>query len=139
MIEKMAYVYKYVHKPDDVVVYVGIIKRKTDFVQRFREHKYDYWFCLGPWEIYYFKTETDSEAELLERHLINLYHTDIFFNKKKTSLGLCPYIDESAIAWAKFVSADKTLFSSETVIEFNALEKRDHELTESISGEAQWL
>lgn len=88
----MPYVYKYTDKTDKKVKYIGIIKKDSNFPNRFQQHKKDWWYSEGDWLISYIEVSTQTDAEALEAHLIEYYKTTKFYNRAKAGWGLSVYL-----------------------------------------------
>lgn len=106
----MAVVYKYTDLSDNIVKYVGIVwSDNRTLSQRVSEHKNDDWYIGRKWKIEYIKRniKTRSDAELIESHYISKYHTDMFFNKRKSGWGESQFIDGED-EWILFLSEEET-------------------------------
>lgn len=99
----MPFVYRYTDRNDGKVKYVGIIKKDSNFPGRFAGHKSDDWADEGDWKIEFFRVPTQSDAEMLEAHLIAFYKTYMYNNKSKGNWGLCSYAPkEKDLQWEEF-------------------------------------
>ena len=99
----MPFVYRDTDRDDGKVKYVGIIKKDSNFPGRFAGHKSDDWADKGRWKIEYFRVLTQSDAEMLEAHLIAKYGTYNFYNKSKGNWGLCSYAPkEKDLQWQEY-------------------------------------
>lgn len=96
----MPYVYKYTDLKDNQVKYIGIIKKDSNFPARFYQHKRDWWHAEGEWSISYIEVATQTDAEMLEAHLIEFYNTTKFYNRAKAGWGLSSYLpDADTLEW----------------------------------------
>ena len=113
----MAYVYKYTDKNDGVVKYVGIIRKESNFPKRFQQHKSDSWANDGDWEISYIEVSSTTDAEALEGHFITLYETDSYYNKSKSTWGVCSFAPEN-LTWKVWTGQGnkKSLLNTEAVL-----------------------
>lgn len=92
-------VYRYIDKTDGVTKYVGIT-RETAIKQRLSVHAAkDRWKYKGTWRIEYFECENQSEAEAFESHLIALYETGKYYNKRKVGWGINQYLPSVEERW----------------------------------------
>lgn len=105
----MPYVYRYTDKKDIKVKYIGIIKKESNFPNRFKQHLVDSWYDKGLWRIDYVKVATITDAEALEGHFIWFYRTDKYYNTAKTSWGKCSFApNPNELDWIKY--EDRSIF-----------------------------
>ncbi len=108
----MPYVYKYVNRQTKDVEYVGIVKKESNFPNRFLQHKNDSWYEFGKYDIYFAEVESGTDAEALEGHFIKLYGSDRFHNIKKTKdWGICSFAPE-----VKWVLYDPSMYYTQEQI-----------------------
>lgn len=119
-------VYRYIDENDGIIKYVGIVYGNSRTLeQRVKEHRKDEWYNFGIWRIEYFSDglQTRSDCEIWEGHLIAKYKTSDWYNKAKTSWGICKYLPQEP-EWLVYMVEDeenkiveKNDEHSETVIE----------------------
>lgn len=98
----MAYVYRYRDLTDGIIKYIGIIAKESNFPRRFAQHQYDKAFKGKHWEISYIKVLSKCDAEALEGHFINKYHTYNWLNKAKSDWGQLTFAEEANFDWIPF-------------------------------------
>lgn len=90
------YVYKYTDLNDNIIKYVGIVwSPNRTLKQRVNEHfKYDSWCKNKKWKIEYIEKNinTRTDAEYFEAHYVSLFHTDKWYNEKKSGWGISSYL-----------------------------------------------
>lgn len=96
----MPYIYKYIDTADDVVKYVGIIRKDSNFPNRFKQHKRDEWYSTAKWRIEFCEVNSVCEAEALEGHFISLYQSNDWFNIAKSEWGQLSFAPD--IEWQVF-------------------------------------
>lgn len=116
----MGCVYRYTDLNDNIIKYVGISKNKRSLINRITNHQSDYWYSFSDkWKIEFidlgevFNAPSRTDMEYFEAHLINLYETGKYGNKKhKVGWGVSnllpeikddmwePYIE--GYVWKKF-------------------------------------
>lgn len=97
----MPYIYKYTDEEDNIVKYVGIIRKDSNFPNRFYQHISDTWYSGTDWKIEYAYYESVTDVEMLEGHLIAFYGTSDWYNKAKSNWGLSSF--KFKIPWVKYV------------------------------------
>ena len=113
----MPYVYKYTDLKDNQVKYIGIIKKEGNFPKRFTQHQGDWWYSKGDWVISYVKVPTQTDAEMLEAHLIEYYDTAKFYNRAKSGWGLSSYLpDAEEMEWIQVESKREAICPTDTSI-----------------------
>lgn len=118
-------VYRYIDENDDIIKYVGIVYGDSRTLeQRVKEHQKDEWYNFGIWRIEYFSEglQTRSDCEIWEGHLITKYKTNNWYNKAKTSWGICKYLPQEP-EWLTYIVEDR---------ESKVVEKND-EFSENIT------
>lgn len=92
----IGYVYRYTDLNDNIIKYVGIVwSDNRTLSQRIREHElYDDWCKNKKWKIEYLyeNINTRTDAEYIESHYISLYHTDKYYNIKKSGWGTSNFV-----------------------------------------------
>lgn len=97
--ERTMCVYRYTDIYDGVIKYVGIVRKGT-LASRIAGHSVDDGWCKNrDWFIEYFPCESKSEIEAFESHLIALYGTDKYYNKKKAGWGINRFLPNVEEWW----------------------------------------
>ena len=97
--EKTLCVYRYTDVEEEIIKYVGIVK-KGKLAGRLANHEHDDEWCKNKgWFIEFFECDTISEAEAFESHLISLYGTDKYYNIQKRGWGLNKYMPDVEKWW----------------------------------------
>ena len=113
----MPYVYKYTDLKDNQVKYIGIIKKEGNFPKRVNQHQGDWGYSKGDWVISYVKVPTQTDAEMLEAHLIEYYNTTQFYNRAKGGWGLSSYLpDAEELEWIQVESKREAISPTDTSI-----------------------
>lgn len=135
--EKTLCVYRYTDIDDEIIKYVGIV-RKGNLAERLATHeREDDWCKNKAWFIEYFECETQSEVEAFEAHLIALYGTDKYFNIKKAGWGINKYLPNIEDWWkpATFPICQDFETMRELIKFKQAIKDRDIEKVEKIYNE----
>ena len=98
----MICVYRYIDIKDGIIKYVGIVVKQPLRARLVQHRTLDDWATASEYKIQYFEVETQSDAEVWEAHLISEYKTYNYYNIKKSSWGLCSYLNSQVITWKDF-------------------------------------
>jgi len=120
----MGYVYRYTDVADSIIKYVGIVwSDNRTLEQRIREHEVqDEWCFKRKWIIEYIEYDihTRTDAEYIESHLISLYKTDNYYNKKKSGWGISEFLPHE-YNWILFRDDSKSNESNIACVDYGKL------------------
>ena len=104
----MPYIYRYTDRRDKKVKYIGIIKRDSNFPNRFYQHRNDDWFDNDKnWKIEYAYFGSVCDVEMLEGHLISACASDALYNKAKCNWGKSSFVKyDYKIDWKEYSPFD---------------------------------